>query len=83
MIKALGIRQYFYLLTKNTSIQALKCVEENSQVLFMIMHTIFISLLKDECPVNALRAQNLAGGHFLGHEFVWFLYPSVSEQSLV
>ena len=21
-----------------------------------------------ECPVNALRAQNLAGGHFLGHE---------------
>ena len=24
--------------------------------------------LKDECPVNALRAQNLAGGHFLGHE---------------
>ena len=24
--------------------------------------------LKDECPVNALRAQNLAGGHFLGPE---------------
>ena len=24
--------------------------------------------LKDECSVNALRAQNLAGGHFLGHE---------------
>ena len=24
--------------------------------------------LKDECLVNALRAQNLAGGHFLGHE---------------
>ena len=24
--------------------------------------------LKDECPVNALRAQNLAGGHVLGHE---------------
>ena len=24
--------------------------------------------LKDECPGNALRAQNLAGGHFLGHE---------------
>ena len=22
----------------------------------------------DECPVNALRAQNLAGGYFLGHE---------------
>ena len=26
-------------------------------------------ILKDECPVNALRAQNLAGGHFLCHEF--------------
>ena len=25
-------------------------------------------MLKDECPVNALRAQNLAGGHFLSHE---------------
>ena len=24
--------------------------------------------LKDECPVNALRTQNLPGGHFLGHE---------------
>ena len=24
--------------------------------------------LKDECPANALRAQNLAGGHFLGYE---------------
>ena len=28
----------------------------------------FIFMLKDECPVNALRAQNLAGGYFLGHE---------------
>ena len=24
--------------------------------------------LKNECPVNALRAQNLACGHILGHE---------------
>ena len=40
-------------------------------------------VLKDECPVNALRAQNLAGGHFLGHEIRLLLYPSVSEQSLV
>ena len=24
--------------------------------------------LKGECPVNALRAQNLDGGRFLGHE---------------
>ena len=32
----------------------------------IIMRTT--ELLKDECMVNALRAQNLAGGHFLGHE---------------
>ena len=47
---------------------------------------IFTVRLKDECPVNALRAQNLAGGHFLGHEIRLvfdFLYLSVSEQSLV
>ena len=45
---------------------------------------VLTDILKDECPVNALRAQNLAGGHFMGHEIpVWFLYPSVSEQSLV
>ena len=31
----------------------------------MEMESLF---LKDECPVNALRAQNLAGGHFVGHE---------------
>ena len=29
---------------------------------------VLTDILKDECPVNALRAQNLAGGHFLGHE---------------
>ena len=29
---------------------------------------INVSILKDECPVDALRVQNLAGGHFLGHE---------------
>ena len=44
---------------------------------------IYFSRLKDECPVNALRAQNLADGHFLGHEIRLVLYPSVSEQSLV
>ena len=27
-----------------------------------------VANLKDECPVNALRDQNLAGGHLLGHE---------------
>ena len=27
-----------------------------------------VCIIKDECPVNALRAQNLVGGHFLGHE---------------
>ena len=25
-------------------------------------------MFKDECPVNALRAENLAGDHFLGYE---------------
>ena len=34
---------------------------------YVIWATFFFNL-KDECPVNALRAQNLAGGHFLGHE---------------
>ena len=33
--------------------------------------------LKDECPVNALRAQNLAGGHFLGHE-IHLVFVSLS-----
>ena len=28
-------------------------------------------MLKDECPVNALRAQNLAGGHFSGPYLWW------------
>ena len=37
-------------------------------VLFQVMSWLFSIPLKDECPVNALRAQNLAGGHFLGHE---------------
>ena len=38
----------------------------------------FVELLKDECPVNALRAQNLAGGHFLGHEIrLVFVFLSI------
>ena len=28
------------------------------------------SIIKDECPVNALRAQNLAGGLFWATKFV-------------
>ena len=36
-------------------------------------------LLKDECTVNGLRAQNI----FWATKFVWFLYPSVSEQCFV
>ena len=31
----------------------------------MLTYSIF---LKDEYSVNALRVQNVAGGHFLGHE---------------
>ena len=33
--------------------------------------------LKDGCPVNALRAQNLAGGHFLGNE-ICLVFVSLS-----
>ena len=33
--------------------------------------------LKDECPVNALLAQNVAGGHFLGHE-IRFVFVSLN-----
>ena len=42
-------------------------VEEYNNYTVIISAT-FCLYLKDECPVNALRAQNLAGGHFLGHE---------------
>ena len=33
--------------------------------------------LKDECPVNTLRVQNLAGSHFLGHK-IRFVFVSLS-----
>ena len=36
-----------------------------------------IAHLKDECPSDALRAQNLAGGHFLGHE-IHLVFVSLS-----
>ena len=37
----------------------------------------YLMHLKDECPVNALRAQTLAGGHFLGRE-IRLLFVSLS-----
>ena len=38
--------------------------------------------LKDECRVNALRAQNLAGGHFLGHE-IRLVFVSLSVWAIL
>ena len=35
---------------------------------YCFCHFQIFWLIKDDCPVNALRAQNLAGGHFLVHE---------------
>ena len=37
-------------------------------------------MLTDECPFNALRAQNLSGGHFLGHE-IRLVFVSLSIQT--
>ena len=37
-------------------------------------------MLKDEGPVNALRTQNLAGGHFWGHE-IRLVFVSLSQGS--
>ena len=36
-----------------------------------------VKSLEDECPSDALRAQNLAGGHFLGHE-IHLVFVSLS-----
>ena len=37
-------------------------------------------ILKDQCPVNASRAQNLAG-HFLGHE-IRLVFVSLGSRAI-